>query len=233
MRFLVTLLWWAIMTPLGALWAFPWTFITGRVDALYWYAMWVARTGVRISGITWEITGLKELNRSRPYIFMSNHVSVLDPPLLLPLLPRRATVMVKKELFRIPVLGRAMLMADLVAIDRSNRDAAIASVRAAGQVLRKGLDMLVFPEGTRSPDGRLLPFKQGPFHLAVETGTWIVPVTILGTETLLPKGSSRTRPGKAKIVFHSPVNPADYPRRDELIAVVREQIASVLPEGQQ
>ncbi len=221
------------MTPLGALWAFPWTFITGRVDALYWYAMWVARTGVRISGISWNIVGLRELDRSRPYIFMSNHLSNIDPPLLLPLLPRRATVMVKKELFRIPVLGRAMLMADLVAIDRSNRDAAIASVRAAGQVLRKGLDMLVFPEGTRSPDGRLLPFKQGPFHLAVETGTWIVPVTIVGTEKLLPKGSSRTRAGKAKIVFHLPVNPADYPQRDELIAAVRARIVSALPEGLQ
>ena len=96
-------------------------------------------------------------------------------------------MLVKKELFRIPILGVGMKMAALVPVDRSDREAAIESVNAATAVLRQGLHMLIFPEGTRSSDGRLLPFKKGPFHLAMESGVFVVPVTMLGTYELWPK----------------------------------------------
>jgi len=229
MRSLLTLLWWLIMVPLDALWAFPWTFITRRIDALYKSAMWIAKVGVRLAGVRTKIVGYDQLDLSRNYIFMSNHVSNLDPPLLIPLLPFRVTVMVKKELFKLPILGKAMLMADFVPIDRRNREAAVNSVHEAEQTVRRGLHMMVYPEGTRSRDGKLLPFKKGPFYLALETGVPIVPVTILGTETLMPKGKSFAKPGEVTVVFHSPVDPKDHPDREELMTVVRDAVASVLP----
>ena len=233
MRSLLTLLWWMVATPLTALWGFPWTLITGKIDAMYWTALWVARVGVRIAGIRWTLLGLEQLPMTSNYIFMSNHVSNIDPPLLVPLLPRRVTVMVKKELFKVPILGPAMRMADFIPIDRSNREAAIGSVREAANVVRKGLDLLVFPEGTRSRDGRLLPFKKGSFYLAMDTGVPIVPVTILGTEGLLPKGSVLARPGKVSIVFHAPIDPKEFTERDELMEAVRASVKSALPVDRQ
>ena len=123
-----------------------------------------------------------------------------------------------------------MKMADLVPVDRSNREAAIESVRAAAEVLRRGLNMVIYPEGTRSTDGRLLPFKKGPFHLAMEAGVPVVPVTILGTAECWPKGTWAMRPGKATLIFHPPIDPAGFADRDELMAAVRQPIASALPE---
>lgn len=217
------------MVPLDALWGFPWTFITGRVDALYRSAMWIAGVGVRIAGVRWKIVGNSQPDPSQNYIYMSNHVSNLDPPLLIPLLPHRVTIMVKKELFRLPVLGRAMRMADCVPIDRQNREAAIASVREAEAVIRKGHHMVVYPEGTRSRDGKLMPFKKGPFYMAMETGVPIIPITLLGSETLLPKGKFFVKPGEVTVVFHSPVDPKQFTDRDELVRVVHDSVASALP----
>jgi len=216
------------MVPLTALWAFPLTFLTGDITALYRAAMWIALAGVRIAGVRWEVLGRDQLE-NRNYIFMSNHVSNLDPPLLIPLIPGRTSVLVKKELFKIPILGRAMLMGQLVPIDRSNRDAAITSVREAEQVVRSGLNMTVFPEGTRSLDGKLQAFKKGAFYLATDTGVPIVPITIIGTEDLLPKGHHLVKPGQVRIVFHPPIDSRYFADREELIGAVRSAIASALP----
>jgi 1-acyl-sn-glycerol-3-phosphate acyltransferase len=229
MRSLLTLVWWAITVPLDALWAFPWTFISGKIDGLYKSAMWIVRVGIRLAGVRTKMVGYETLDLSRNYIFMSNHVSNLDPPVLIPRLPFRQTVMVKKELFKVPILGPAMRLADFVPIDRSNREAAVAGVRDAEATVRKGLHMAVFPEGTRSRDGVLLPFKKGPFYLAMETGTPIVPITILGSEKLLPKGKTLARAGEVALVFHPVVDPKDHPDRDELMKTVRDAVASALP----
>jgi 1-acyl-sn-glycerol-3-phosphate acyltransferase len=220
-RAILMLAFWALIIPFGALIFFPWTLITGKADALYWFAMWVARTGIRLAGVRVRVVGREKLDPNRAYIFMSNHVSNLDPPVLMPVLPQRVSVMVKKELFRVPLLGRAMRMASLVPIDRHNKESAIASVRAAAVVLRSGLGMVVFPEGTRSPDGRLLPFKKGPFYMAMDTGAPIVPVTVLGTREMMSKGKLAVRPGMATVVFHEPVETAGVEDRDKLIAKVR------------
>jgi len=218
-----------LATILGALVAFPWTWISGSADVLYAIAMSIARTGLRIAGVRIQIEGMERINPSETYIFMCNHVSNLDPPILIPALSRRTSVLVKKELFQVPILGRAMRMGDLVAVDRRNREAAVNSMRAAEAVMSRGLNMTVFPEGTRSRDGRLLPFKKGPFYLAMDSGIPVVAVTILGSESLMPKGSSLIHPGTVRLVFHAQISPKQFTDNDDLISAVRSEIASALP----
>ena len=205
-------------------------FVTRSVEFMYRVATWLGITGVRLAGIKIRVEGLERLDRSRNYIFLSNHVSNLDPPVLVSSIPGRCSVLVKKEVFRVPILGTAMRLADLVPVDRHNRESAIESVRAAVEVMRHHVHMVIFVEGTRSRDGRLLPFKKGPFHLAMEVGAPVVPVTLLGTSECWPKGSFAMRGGTATAVFHPPMEPADFADREELMAAVRKIIASRLPE---
>ena len=209
------------------------TFLTRDIRPLYCVGTRFAYFGVRMAGVKVEIRGLEDLSRSRNYVYMSNHVSNLDPPVLIRCIPGRCSVLVKKELFRLPILGTAMKMAELVPVDRSNREAAIETVRAAAVVLHHGLNMVIYPEGTRSLDGCLLPFKKGPFHLAMEAGVPVVPVTILGTAECWPKGSWAMKPGKAALIFHPPIDPGTFPDRETLMAHVREIIASALPQNEQ
>ena len=203
--------------------------ISGDINPLYNISNRLAITGVRLVGVKVEVRGMEKLEAGRNYIFMANHTSNLDPPVLLPTIPGRCSVLVKKELFRVPILGTGMKMAALVPVDRSDREAAIESVNAAIAVLRQGLHMLIFPEGTRSRDGRLLPFKKGPFHLAIDAGVFIVPVTMLGTYELWPKTRFALRPGAVTVVFYGPIDPRSYPDRDSLMKAVAETIASALP----
>ncbi|HUI84213.1 MAG TPA: lysophospholipid acyltransferase family protein [Candidatus Binatia bacterium] len=203
--------------------------LTGNANPLYHAATRVGRFGVLLVGVRIEVRGREHLQPGRNYIFMSNHVSNLDPPVLLPVIPGRCSVLVKKELFRTPIFGTGMRLGDLVPVDREHREAAIESIHAATRVLQKGLHMVIYPEGTRSPDGRLLPFKKGPFHLAMDSGVPVVPVTLLGTYESWPKTRFALRPGTATVVFHPPIDPRQFADRDELMAAVRDTIASVLP----
>ncbi|MBZ5646865.1 MAG: 1-acyl-sn-glycerol-3-phosphate acyltransferase [Acidobacteriia bacterium] len=192
--------------------------------------MWLAWTGVRLTGVRVEIEGRDRFDPNLTYIYMCNHTSNLDPPIVVPVIPRRTSVLVKKELFQVPLLGRAMRLGDLVPVDRANRDAAIASVERGAEVMRKGLNMTVFPEGTRSRDGKLLPFKKGPFYLAMETGFPVIPMTIVGTHELWPKGRFSIKVGVATVVFHEPIDPKQFTERDALMDAVRAKIESALPE---
>jgi len=228
-RALIAAVWWALFIPLAGLVGIPWTFITGKIDFLYRIATWGAFRGVLLAGVKVEPEGLDRLDPARNYIFMANHVSNIDPPILVPLIPRRTSVLVKRELFSIPILGYAMRLGDLVAVDRANREAAVDSVRRAVEVLTRGLNMVIFPEGTRSRDGRMLPFKKGPFYLAVDSGVPVVPVSMVNTFQIWPKGHFYIKPLTARVVFHEPLNPQDFATRDDLMNAVRDKIASVLP----
>ena len=116
-RTIVMLAFWSVMLPLAALVCFPWTFVTGNVNFLYRVAMWGAWTGVRLAGVQVQTVGLDRLDPNRTYIFMSNHASNIDPPILIPLIPRRTSVMAKKELFSYPILGKAMRLGSLVPVE--------------------------------------------------------------------------------------------------------------------
>jgi 1-acyl-sn-glycerol-3-phosphate acyltransferase len=191
---------------------------------------WGAFTGVRLAGVRVEVIGRERLDPARAYIFMSNHASNLDPPIQIPLIPRRTSVMVKKELFKTPILGRTMLLGSLVPVDRGNREAGIEAVNAAKAVIQQGVNMTIYVEGHRSRDGKMLPFKKGPFYLAMECGVPIVPMTIVGTHEAWPKGQFAIRSGKVKVIFHSPIEPKDFGDRDHLTEKVRAVIESGLPE---
>jgi 1-acyl-sn-glycerol-3-phosphate acyltransferase len=162
---------------------------------------------------------------------MSNHVSNLDTPALISLITGRTSAFMKRSLMELPVLGTGFRMGEFIAVDRSgNAAAAKESVAAAERVLARGVHITTFVEGTRSPDGRMLPFKKGPFFLALNTGAPCVPVSIHGTEEILRKGSLRMHPGIAHVVFHPPIDPAAFPNREDLTQAVRAAIASGLPE---
>jgi 1-acyl-sn-glycerol-3-phosphate acyltransferase len=203
--------------------------LTGNADPLYRTSCSLGRMGVLLVGVKIELRGIERLQAGRNYIFMSNHASNLDPPVLLPVIPGRCSVLVKKELFRVPVLGSGMKLAKLVPVDRSDREAAIESIEAAKAVLQQGLHMIIYPEGTRSSDGRLLPFKKGPFHLAMESGVPVAPVTMLGTYESWPKTRFALRPGTAVVVFHPPLEPHAFAEREALMEAVEKAIASALP----
>jgi 1-acyl-sn-glycerol-3-phosphate acyltransferase len=196
---------------------------------LYYIATRLGRWGVQLVGVKIEVRGREQLQPGRNYIFMSNHASNLDPPVLIPVIPGRCSVLVKKELFRVPVLGTGMRLAQLVPVDHSDQEAAIESVRAAIAVMKQGFHMLIYPEGTRTSDGHLLPFKKGPFHLAMDSGVPVIPVTILGTYESWPKTRFALRPGTATVIFHPPIDPHAYGDREALMKVVRDAIASALP----
>jgi len=229
-RTLIMLTFWSLAAPIAALIGFTWVFLTRDISVLYRLFMWGAFTGVRLAGVRVETVGLDQFDHSRSYIFMTNHVSNLDPPIQVPLIPRRTSVMVKKELFKMPILGTTMRMGDLVPVDRGNREAGIEAVNAAKAVVQQGLNMIIYVEGKRSFDGKLLPFKKGPFYLAVECGVPVIPMTIVGTHYAMPKARFAIKPGVAKVIFHPPIEPKDFGSRECLMERVRAVIDSGLPE---
>ncbi len=229
-RTIAMLAFWSVALPFAAVICFPWTFLTGDIRLLYRVGMGAAFMGVRLAGIRAQTVGLDQLDARRTYVFMSNHVSNIDPPVMLPLIPRRTSVMAKKELFDYPLLGKTMRLGSLVPVDRGNRDAGISAVRAAVSVLRQGINMTIYVEGHRSFDGRLLPFKKGPFYLAMECGVPVVPVTISGSHFVMPKGRFAIKPGTVTLTFHPAIEPEDFGTREELMGKVRRAIDSGLPQ---
>jgi len=209
----------------------PWTVVRNDAGALYSVAQKITRTALRMGRIRVEVSGRENIPAKTACIFMSNHVSNLDPPALIPRIPGRTSAFLKRSLMKIPVLGYAFRLGEFIPVDRDGRvESAQQSVAEARRVLEKGLHITTFVEGTRSRDGRMLPFKKGPFYLAKEANAPCIPVSIYGTETMMAKGSLRVHPGTAHIVFHPAIYPDKYATREELMEAVRVAIASGLPE---
>jgi 1-acyl-sn-glycerol-3-phosphate acyltransferase len=209
----------------------PLAIITGNVTPLFNVSCAIVRVAFRVAGIRLEVSGRENVPPGQACIFMANHVSNLDPPALLSNLPGRTSVFLKRSLMKIPVLGYAFKLGEFIPVERAgNAASAKENVAAATRLVNKGVHIMTFVEGTRSKDGRMLPFKKGPFYLAFETGAPCIPVSIYGTEALMAKGSYAIKRGSAHLVFHAPVFPKDYASREELLAAVRLAIASGLPE---
>ena len=222
---------WVVLGALAGIIGIPYTLVVGDISLLYRVAMWITAAGLRAGGITADVDGLENIPAERACIIVSNHVSNLDPPIEITRIPTRCSVLLKKQITDIPILGRAMKMALFVPVARGHsREAAKAGVAAAAKALAAGLHIIVYPEGTRSPDGRLQPFKKGPFFLAMETGAPVLPMAIWKTEQMMRKGSSAITPGQAIMRVLPVIEPSNYPTREALMVAVRAAIAAALPE---
>jgi 1-acyl-sn-glycerol-3-phosphate acyltransferase len=227
-RGLILILIWTVLAVPAAIFVFPWTLITRNTTLLLRMGFWIARAGLPWGGVRVVVHGMDRLPRGAS-IVMANHSSNLDPPVLIPLLPGRVVIYLKASLMRIPVLGYAMRLAGFIPVLRGGSvEAARATSAAAQRELEQGSCLVLFPEGTRSPDGSLLPFKRGPFFLAMESGAPVVPVSIAGATRMLPKGSTRLRSGTITVTFHAPLHPADYSDKEALMKAVRTAIESGL-----
>jgi 1-acyl-sn-glycerol-3-phosphate acyltransferase len=166
-------------------------------------ARWFGRRVVELLDIRLDARGADQVPPGRAYVYMSNHQSHLDIPVLYATLPSPTIRMLaKKELFRIPFWGRGLRAAEFVEVDRSNHERAVRSIEQAAALVRDGVSIYLAPEGTRSRDGRIGPLKKGGFHLALGTGAPIVPVAVRGTIDILPRGSrsmSTGRPVRVRI----------------------------------
>jgi 1-acyl-sn-glycerol-3-phosphate acyltransferase len=193
-----------------------------------WAAGVLATSGVRLT-IVFEVP----LAPAASCVFLANHQSLFDIPALLVAVPGRFRFVAKQSLFRIPIFGTALGAAGFVSVDRGDRTAARQSFAAAEQWLRDGESILVFPEGTRSTAGALLPFKRGGFLLALRTGLPIVPVGIRGTQQVQPRSRWSIQPGDVQVRFGTPIDVAEYGirRKRELILRVRQEMAALAAMG--
>jgi len=182
-----------------------------------------ARSILLMSRVRVSVQGLHHLDPRVTYILMVNHQSMFDILVLQGELFFQFRWLAKKELFHIPLFGPAMARAGYVSIDRSNPRSAHKSLLAAAQKIAQGVSVVVFPEGSRSQDGEIGPFKPGGFHLAVRAGRPIVPVVICGTHDVMPKGSLRISPGRVTVSINPPIETASYAKGDKnrLMEMVR------------
>jgi 1-acyl-sn-glycerol-3-phosphate acyltransferase len=203
--------------------------LAGVRDPLVAVGLWTMRVSRRVLGIKVEASGLDGFDRRKAHIFMPNHVSFLDGPLVMTLIPGTARVILKKSVLRIPVVGVGMRFVGFVPVDRKGAEGGKKSIaRAASMMRERGYSFLIFPEGTRSREGRLQAFRRGGFFLALESGAPVVPVTIRGTRELMPKGQWFARKGKVEVVFHDPIPVTGYTPETmpDLMERVREKILS-------
>ncbi len=219
-----------VIALLGLVVMIPVTWILQDIRPIYAVARVVVRFLVWLAGVRVERSGPDPWLAPQPCLYVANHLSNIDPPAVWLCLPRVA-VIAKAAIFRWPLLGYGMKMAEFIPVVRERPESRREAMEGGIARLRKGLSLLVFPEGTRSPDGRLLPFRPGPFTMAIEAQAPIVPISIRGTREIMPKGSPWIRPGRVTFVFHEPIPTKGLTQtdRDELVKGVRERIASALP----
>ncbi len=197
----------ALYVAIAAVIFVPLTWIIRDIRPIYWVARQGCRLALWLSGVRVRYVNLELTRRHRVSIFVSNHVSQLEPPALLAVLPRIAFIL-KKELSRIPLLGYIMGLGSFIYVDRSRSDSRHHALEQAKQTLAGGVSLMIFPEGTRSQDGKMLPFRPGPFTMAIESGVPVTPITVHGAGRLMPPGSLKIRPGKMTIVFHESIETA-------------------------
>ncbi len=217
-----------VLIPLGDL-------FSGRHRLGYELGRVIVRVCWGITGIRFEERDRNRLEPRRTRVYLVNHVSLLDMPLVLYLLPGVHTTLIKKEAFRVPLVGWAFRAVGFIPVDRRNPVAARASLEAAGEALRAGRSLVIAPEGTRSRTGRLGPFKAGGFRLAIRAGVPVAPITVRGAAKVMPRGSFLIHPGVMRVRYHEPVetagvDPDDREQVSELMARVRAVFEAALGE---
>jgi 1-acyl-sn-glycerol-3-phosphate acyltransferase len=227
----------AIMLALGTLVLGPplilFTLITKSATLMYWAGVKLVVYVTRMAGEKVTVQGRENIP-SGVCLFAANHTSNADAPAIVGAIPRRIAILGRKSLFDIPVVGTAFRLAKFVPVDRENRDAALESVKKAVEYIREGFSFLVYPEGTRSADGRLHRFKKGSFVIAIEAGIPIVPVACSGAHRIMKKNSLIIHPGKVMVRFGKPIDASAYTveQRDELAQRVHDAVAAELPDDQ-
>ena len=194
-----------------------------------------AKCILSISSITVTVKGLSNLKPGKSYIYMPNHMSNFDIPVLQAYLPVQIRWLAKAELYKIPIFGQAMKSAGYISIDRSDRRSAIESLNQAANIIRNGVSVVIFPEGTRSRTRKIQPFKKGGFFLAVDSGVSIVPIIIHGTDQIMPTKEISIRPGKVTLEITKPIRSSNYTRRtkEDLIKKVRNIILESYEKGKE
>ena len=207
--------------------------ITGNENMIYSPVRLFVRMGLAMVGVRVEVSGRERLDPRQAYIFTPNHQSLIEVPLFVTYLGRNPAYLAKKEVFKYPVFGYGIGLMGVVPVDRSNSAAAVESARRATENLRRGKSYVVYPEGTRSRDGQLLPFKKGAFMMAIDARVPIVPVTISGGTRIMPKGEVKVFPSTVRITLHDPISTKDYSRENvsELMGLTRARILSALVES--
>jgi 1-acyl-sn-glycerol-3-phosphate acyltransferase len=186
-----------------------------------WARMLLWLTSTRV-----DVIGRENVRIGKPHIFMANHQSDFDILIELAHIPGQFRWIAKKELFKIPVFGKAMRNAGYIEIDRQNHEKALKSLDEAARKIREGKSVVTFPEGTRSKDGTVRPFKQGMFHLAIESGVPIIPISIIGANEIMPKRSLNVKPGRITMVIDRPVDVSAY--TVETRALLIERVRSII-----
>jgi len=202
------------------------SFVTKNGNLPHKIARFWAKNLLTAGGTKVTVKGLANIDPAKHYIYMPNHKSNFDIPVLQAYLPVQFRWLAKAELFNIPVFGYAMQRAGYVEIDRSNRAAAIASLDRTANIIKAGMSVIIFPEGTRSRDNTIRPFKKGGFVVAVDTGVPIVPVIIRGTREIMPKNRIQVKPGRVVIEIKAPVQTSSYSRqtKNDLMEKIRNVI---------
>lgn len=219
-------LWVVLTTIFWGLTAIVISFFTRTGNPVHIIARIWARGILFVSRIKVTVNGLANIDPAQSYVYMSNHQSNFDIPILLAYLPVQFRWLAKAELFKIPIFGRAMRGAGYVKIDRFNQKSAFESINEAAGKMKNGVSIMIFPEGTRSRDGHIRPFKKGGFIMALDAGVPIVPIVLKGTWTIMDKSSLRINTGDAFLNIEAPIATTDYTRenKDDLIKSVRAVI---------
>jgi len=209
------------------------TLISRNPNPLYWAGVKGIMFFVRAVGIRVRIVGCERIP-ANACLFVANHTSSADAPAVVGAIPRRVAILLKESLFNWPIAGQAFTLAGFIPVNRSAHESAIASVEKATASLRAGQSFLIYPEGTRSPDGRLQEFKKGAVVMAIKAGVPIVPIACSGAHRVMRKRSLRIHPGEVLVEFLAPIDASQYSfeQRDELNARVHDAMAAGLPPDQ-
>jgi 1-acyl-sn-glycerol-3-phosphate acyltransferase len=233
MHTLIVYCWTILGTLIFGLLAILTSFFSKNGNSVHTVARIWGRSILWVSGIRAVTIGYSSQMGHQSLIYMSNHQSNYDIPVLYSALPVQFRWLAKAELFKIPIFGRGMRGAGYISIDRSNRHSAFDSLAKAAASIRNGTSVMIFPEGTRSLDGRLLPYKKGGFVMAIDAGVPIVPVVIAGTHAIMPKGRLAIRRQKVQVRVGAPIETAGFTRKrkNELIEKVRLSMLEMMPES--